>query len=154
FGWLVAWSFALAEPLVMPLLLGGFGFYGAIFLSTYLHIDFQYAWFALAILCGLVVWLLTYRGVGISTRAGILLGSIEILIFLLVSTLLIINAPQNTLSVFVPGADGVKPAFQGMIFCLLAFIGFEAAAPLGEETKEPRRTIPRAVLWSAVLIGL
>ena len=36
FGWLVAWAFALAEPLVMPLLLGGFGFYGAIFLSTYL----------------------------------------------------------------------------------------------------------------------
>ena len=34
FGWLVAWAFALAEPLVMPLLLGGFGFYGAIFLST------------------------------------------------------------------------------------------------------------------------
>ena len=39
FGWLVAWSFALAEPLVMPLLLGGFGFYGAIFLSSYLSIS-------------------------------------------------------------------------------------------------------------------
>ena len=54
----------------------------------------------------------------------------------------------------MPGADGVQPAFQGMIFCLLAFVGFEAAAPLGEETREPRRTIPRAVIWSAVLIGL
>ena len=63
------------------------------------------------------------------------------------------NADQNTLNVFLPGADGVRPAFQGMIFCLLAFIGFEAAAPLGEETREPRRTIPRAVIWSAVLIG-
>jgi amino acid transporter len=41
-----------------------------------------------------------------------------------------------------------------MIFCLLAFIGFEAAAPLGEETTEPRRTIPRAVIWSAILVGL
>jgi amino acid transporter len=48
----------------------------------------------------------------------------------------------------------VKPAFQGMIFCLLAFIGFEAAAPLGEESAEPRRTIPRAVIWSAILVGL
>jgi amino acid transporter len=47
----------------------------------------------------------------------------------------------------------VRPALQGMIFCLLAFIGFEAAAPLGEETREPRRTIPRAVIWSAILIG-
>ena len=43
FGWLMAWGFALAEPLVMPLLLGGFGFFGAIFLSTYLGINFEYA---------------------------------------------------------------------------------------------------------------
>jgi amino acid transporter len=154
FGWLVAWGFALAEPLVMPLLLGGFGFYGAIFLSSYLGIEFEYAWVALAIACGLIVWWLTYRGVGLSTRTGIVLGVIEIAIFLLISTLLIVNADENTLNVFVPGADGVRPAFQGMIFCLLAFIGFEAAAPLGEETQEPRRAIPRALLWSAILVGL
>jgi amino acid transporter len=40
-----------------------------------------------------------------------------------------------------------------MVFCLLAFIGFEAAAPLGEEAREPKRTIPRAVVWSTILIG-
>ena len=154
FGWLVAWSFALAEPLVMPLLLGGFGFYGAIFLSAYLGIDIEYAWIGLAILCGLAVWWLNYRGIGLSTRAGVVLGVIEIVIFLLISALLIVNADENTLSVFTPGENGVQPAFQGMIFCLLAFIGFEAAAPLGEETSEPRRTIPRAVIWSAVLVGL
>ena len=154
FGWLVAWGFALAEPLVMPLLFGGFGFYGAIFLSSYLGIDFEYAWVGLAILCGLVVWLLNYRGIALSTRTGIGLGIIEIAIFLLISVLLVINAEENTLSVFIPGDEGVQPAFQGMIFCLLAFIGFEAAAPLGEETAEPRRAIPRALIWSAILVGL
>ena len=154
FGWLVAWGFALAEPLVMPLLLGGFGFYGAIFLSAYLGIEFELAWVGLAILCGLLVWWLNYRGIWLSTRTGLVLGVIEIAIFLLISALLIVNADENTLSVFLPGEDGVKPAFQGMIFCLLAFIGFEAAAPLGEETAEPRRTIPRAVVWSAILVGL
>lgn len=154
FGWMVAWGFALAEPLVMPLLLGGFGFYGAIFLSEYLNVAFDLAWVVLAILCGLLVWWLNYRGVGLSTRAGVVLGIIEIGIFLLISTLLIVNADNNTLSVFVPGEEGVQPAFQGMIFCLLAFIGFEAAAPLGEETAEPRRTIPRAVVWSAIVVGL
>jgi amino acid transporter len=154
FGWLMAWSFALAEPLIMPILLGGFGFYGAIFLSTYLNIEFELAWIVLAVLCGLVVWFLIYRGIALSTRAGVILGAIEIGIFLLISALLIVNAEENTLSVFVPGENGVLPAFQGMIFCLLAFIGFEAAAPLGEETAEPRRTIPQAVIWSAVLVGV
>jgi amino acid transporter len=154
FGWMVAWGFALAEPLVMPLLLGGFGFYGAIFLSEYLSIQFDLAWVVLAILCGLLVWWLNYRGIGLSTRTGLVLGVLEIAIFLLISALLIVNADNNTLSVFVPGEEGVRPAFQGMIFCLLAFIGFEAAAPLGEETADPRRTIPRAVVWSAILVGL
>src|SRR5260370_40625687 len=90
-----------------------------------------------------------------STRVGGAVGLIEMGIFLLVSLLLIINAgSRNTLSVFVPGADGLKPALQGMVFCLLAFVGFEAAAPLAAETRDPRRTIRRAVLLSAVLIGL
>ena len=153
-GWLVAWSFALAEPLVMPILLGGFGFYGAILLSTYLGLNFQYSWVVLAILCAAIVWYLTYRGVALSTRTGVILGVIEIVIFLVISTLLIVNAPQNTLSVFIPADGNVLPAFQGMIFCLLAFVGFEAVAPLGEEAQEPRRTIPRAVILSAVLVGL
>jgi amino acid transporter len=153
-GWLMAWAFALAEPLVMPILLGGFGFYGAIFLSSYLGFDFQYSWVVLAIVCAVVVWFLTYRGIALSTRAGVVLGIIEIAIFLLISALLIINAPQNTASVFIPADGSVLPAFQGMIFCLLAFVGFEAVAPLGEEAQEPRRTIPRAIIWSAVLVGL
>jgi amino acid transporter len=154
FGWLMAWAFALAEPLVMPILLGGFGFYGAIFLSSYLGIDIQYAWVGLAVLCAVIVWYLTYRGIALSTRAGIVLGVIEVAIFLLISALLIVNAQENTFNVFLPGDQGVLPAFQGMIFCLLAFVGFEAVAPLGEEAREPRRTIPRAILYSAILVGL
>jgi amino acid transporter len=157
FGWLMAWAFALAEPLVAPILLAAFGLYGGILLNSYLHIaeGFTYLWVVLAIVCGLVLWWLIYRGVGISTRTGVVLGIIEIGIFVLVSLVLVANAgSRNTLSVFIPADGNVRPAFQGMIFCLLAFIGFEAAAPLGEETSEPRRTIPRAVMWSTIVVGL
>lgn len=156
FGWLMAWAFALAEPLIAPILLAAFGYFGAAFLSTYLGIggDFTYLWIVLAIVCGALLWWLIYRGIAISTRTGVVLGIIEIAIFVFVSIVLIINAgSRNTLSVFIPGDEGVLPAFQGMIFCLLAFIGFEAAAPLGEETREPRRTIPRAVIWSTIAVG-
>jgi len=154
FGWLMAWAFALAEPLVAPILLAAFGFYGAAFFATYLGIEFTYMWIALAILCGLILWWLIYSGITISTRTGVVLGLVEIGIFVFISALLIVNAgSRNTLNVFIPGEAGVLPAFQGMIFCLLAFIGFEAAAPLGEEAREPRRTIPRAVIWSTILVG-
>jgi amino acid transporter len=129
--------------------------FGASLITTLTGFSHEFLWLPLAVLCGLLVWWLVYRGVSISTRVGVALGLIEIGIFLLVSALLVVNAgSKNTLSVFLPGADGLKPALQGMVFSLLAFVGFEAAAPLAEETRDPRRTIRRAVLLSAVLIGL
>ena len=154
-GWLMAWAFLLAEPIVPAALYASFGFFGADFITTLTGFHADWLWIALALLCGLVVWYLVYRGVSISTRVGVALGLIEIGIFVVVSLLLIVNAgSRNTISVFVPGADGIKPALQGMVFCLLAFVGFEAAAPLAEETRDPRRTIRSAVLWSAILIGI
>ncbi len=154
-GWLVAWAFLLAEPLVAPILFAAFGFYGASLLDQLFGIKSDILWLPLAVVCAAVVWFLTYRGISISTRTGVVLGSIEIAIFTVVSLLLIVNAgSRNTVSVFVPGADGLRPAFQGMVFCLLAFVGFEAAAPLGEEARDPKRTVRQAVIWSCVGIGI
>jgi amino acid transporter len=42
----------------------------------------------------------------------------------------------------------------GGIYAVLAFIGFEASAPLAEETADPRRNILKAVVYSAFGIGL
>jgi len=40
------------------------------------------------------------------------------------------------------------------VLAVLGFVGFESAASLGAEAKNPHRAIPRAVLGSAVLVGL
>jgi amino acid transporter len=154
-GWLMAWAFLLAEPIVPAALYASFGFFAADFITTITGFTWDLLWLPLAVACGLIVWFLVYRGIALSTRVGVALGLIEIGIFVLVSLLLVVNAgSRNTLSVFVPGSDGLKPALQGMVFCLLAFVGFEAAAPLAEETRDPKRTIRSAVLWSAILIGI
>ena len=153
-GWLMAWAFTLAEPVVPAALFASFGLFGAGFITTVTGYSNDLLWLPLAVGCGLVVWWLTYRGVSLSTRVGIALGVIEIAIFLLVSLLLVMYAgDRNTASVFIPSDGNFLPAFRGMVFCLLAFVGFEAAAPLAEETRDPKRTIRRAVLLSAVLIG-
>ena len=154
-GWLMAWAFTLAEPIVPAALYAAFGLFGAAFITEITGFSNDMLWLPLAILCGLVVWFLIYRGITLSTRAGVVLGSIEIVIFLVVGVLLVANAETPvTTSVFIPSDGNYLPAFQGMVFCLLAFVGFEAAAPLAEETREPKRTIPRAVILSALLIGL
>jgi amino acid transporter len=155
FGWLVAWVYTLAGPVVPGALYASFGFFGAAFITELTGFSNEWLWLVLAIACGLVVWALTYYGIQLSTRVGVILGVIEIGIFLVVSALLILKAATPvTASVFVPADGDVIPALQGMVFCILAFVGFEGAAPLGEEAREPRRTIPRAIVLSTVLIGL
>src|ERR1700716_2596643 len=156
-GFLVAWGFMLAEPLVAPLLYLIFANELAANLTS--HFGWPtWVWAPFAVVAGLIVWGLTYRGIRLSTRTGVALGVFEIVVFLaLALTLVIAAGSNNTLSVFGPhtgNPNGWGSVFPGMIFAILAFIGFEASLPLAEEVKEPRRTIPRAVFLSALLIGL
>ena len=154
-GWLLAWAFLLASIVVPAVLFAAFGFFGADLLTQLFGPMNEYLWIPLTLLCAGIVWYLTYRGISISTRVGVALGLIEIGIMVFVSALLVINAgSENTISVFIPGDAGIQPALQGMVFCLLAFVGFEAAAPLAEETRDPKRNTRRAIIWSAILIGV
>ena len=52
-----------------------------------------------------------------------------------------------------PGTD-TSTLFLGIIFGLLSFAGFEAAATLGEEAHHPSRDIPRAILGTAIFGGI
>src|SRR6266571_2405663 len=156
-GFFVAWGFMLAEPIVAPLLYLIFGNVIGVFLTNHVNTP-TWLWAPFAAAAGIGVWALVYRGVRISTEAGVVLGAFEIVVFLaLAITLIIAAGSNNTLSVFSPNtgnSNGLGSVFAGMVYTVLAFIGFEASVPLAEETKDPRRTLPRAVILSCVLIGL
>ena len=84
----------------------------------------------------------------------------EIGVFLVLGIFLVFHAgSNNTLSVFTtkytPGRlfTAWPASFGGSVFTLLAFGGFEGAAPLAEEARNPRQTIQRAVLLATLLIG-
>jgi amino acid transporter len=156
-GFLVAWLFILFEPLVAPFLYLEFGWaMNDVFQSEVgWHYDGQ--WWIWVVLMTVIVFLLTYRDIRISTTAGVILGAFEIGIFAALSLwMLFSNAGDLNAQPFNPAnATGEwSGVFKGMVFAILAFIGFEAAAPLGEEARNPRRTVPRAVVGSAIAIGL
>jgi amino acid transporter len=88
-----------------------------------------------------------------STVALILVVSVIILVKIISGT-----APNHTtftLSVFsVPHGTSISVIALGAVFGFLSFGGFEAAATLGEESKQPNRDIPRAILGVAIFGGI
>ena len=84
-------------------------------------------------------------------------GSLPLsVIFALIACLLCAWCSGNTAQVFTThySPTGLTGVIGGSVFTLLAFGGFEGAAPLAEEARNPRRTIQRAVLLATLLIGL
>jgi amino acid transporter len=129
------------------------------FLDRYLHIT-PPIWLMIVILVA-VVTLVAYVGVRESTNVTVVLGIAELVILFVIAVLLIIDAgASNTLSVFDPGrASGTDPSqfqaiFIGVAYAFGLLLGFESAVPLSEEARNPRRTIPRAVVLATVAIGL
>ncbi len=111
--------------------------------------------------CMLGAFSMNYFGVRIGTQIGLVLGVIEILVFVVLAIWMIGSAGNhNTASVFTihaanaRGFEGMSGVIGASVFAFLAFIGFEAAAPLAAETKNPRRNVPRAVVGSALIVGV
>jgi amino acid transporter len=158
-GFLVAWGYALVGWLIPPLVLLQLGFTTAATLHAEISSYPADLWWPWALLGMLIVFAAGYYGVRTSARFGTILGIFEIAVFLIMGILLIFHAGgHNTLAVFTvkytPAAHhGLSGVIAGSVFSILAFGGFEGAAPLAEEARNPRRTIQLAVLLATLLIG-
>lgn len=158
-GFLVAWGYVFVEALVPSLLLLQLGFTTA---GT-LHGEWSGypadLWWPWAVVGAVIIGLAGFYGVTASARMGTILGAFEVLVFVVLGVLFVVKAGSaNTLSVFgtshTPSAHaGVSGVIAGSVYTVLAFSGFEAAAPLAEEAKDPRRTIRKAVLGATLGIG-
>ncbi len=161
-GWLTGWLFSLTYLLIVPLQLLVLGPVMDSAVNQYFHLSFGAAgWAVWAMVFAVIVFGLTYFGIKISADTSVVLGAIEISIFVLLSIWLIVTAGNgNTTATFnpasslEPGLNGWQGILHGMIFAFLAFAGFESSAPLAEEAHNPRRTVPRAILLAVVSIGV
>src|SRR3954470_2870411 len=55
---------------------------------------------------------------------------------------------------FYDSGTALGPVFAGAAILALSFLGFDAVSTLSEETEDPRRKIPRAILLCALVGGL
>jgi amino acid transporter len=159
-GFLVAWGYVLVGFLIPPLVLLQLGFTTAATLNAEWHGYPANLWWPWALLGALIVLAAGFYGIRTSARLGTVLGVFEIGVFLVLAVFFIFHAgSNNTLSVFTtqytPAGQfhGLTGVIAGSVYTILAFGGFEGAAPLAEEARNPRRTIPRAILLATLGIG-
>jgi amino acid transporter len=106
------------------------------------------AWWLLALLFLALVLILNYIGVRIAIGAMLTFAALSFTPMLILAVAIIVQggADGNTLSVFDPGTTSTRTVFNGVMLGILLFVGFEAAASIGEESHDPTRSIPRALL--------
>src|SRR5579864_5828315 len=93
-----------------------------------------------------------YFGVRISVRSQLALALVSIIVVTIFFISVIVKlGSANSLKPFNPSsaADGWSGIFFGVLYGVLLFVGFETAANLAEETPNPRREIPIAVMAAA-----
>ncbi|HEY7430475.1 MAG TPA: APC family permease [Streptosporangiaceae bacterium] len=109
----------------------------------------SWAWTLLIIA---LIAVILYFGVRLSTRSQLALALISMLVVGAFFVFVIVKlGSDNSLKPFNPSSakDGWSGIFFGVLYGVLMFVGFETAANLAEETPNPRREIPIAVLATA-----
>ncbi|WP_283136919.1 APC family permease [Rhizohabitans arisaemae] len=137
--------------------LGGAVYHFNAFLSSLGLTIENTAWnVALALVIGALAILFTVWGIRISARVSLILeiASIAIIVVMLVVVLFHANTPTiDSAQLSLEGASTHGIAV-GMVLGILGFVGFSSADALGREARNPFRAIPRAIMWSALGVGL
>jgi amino acid transporter len=166
-GFLTTMSYMVFEAS----LIGIFAFFGNDTFNSLFHVNIPWIVFAIAMLA--INALLTFFDINVAARVlGVfLITEIFMLSLMALSVLFTGGGPQgwswaslNPLNAFqnlsgtVTGTGGVMTvagsAGIGLFFAFWSWVGFESSAMYGEESKNPKKIIPIAVISSVIGIGV
>ncbi len=129
--------------------------------ASYLNLTISFWVFSLIAL--VLIFALNFLGIRITTRVQLTLSALSVIPLLILAVVIIVHGGDsgNTLQAFNPASVPAVPTsvpaagiFPGILFAITLFIGFETSASLGEETRDPRRSIPRAVIGTVIITGI
>lgn len=171
YGWLAFQRKGFNSPLA--------GFYGGWFYYTYYFgttagfgmlgfstfaflidpvLETTYPWLWIPISIGIVVLdlILVLSGVKPSTKYMLYTGLAEVA-FLIIGSLIIIikSGSSNTILPFtaIPVGNSLSIILISSILGFTTFGGLSSSVPIAEETSNPKRSIPKALLFSTAIIG-
>jgi amino acid transporter len=102
-----------------------------------------------------IAWYAAYKDVQLSAMAMLWLEGISILLIAVLAGIIwahngwAIDITQLSLEGVTPGKVAM-----GLVLVMFGFSGFESATSLGDEAKQPLKSIPRALMGSVIIAGL
>jgi amino acid transporter len=157
-GWLMLGAYALFEAALQATVGGSLdnGLAGA-------GVHLVGGWMTYAVLLTLIVGTLSYFALTVSLWVMAPFAILEVLALVILDLAISLRggaAGHDLLHTFLPlgtTVQGVAPGGSlgigvAMVLGVLAFVGFETGAVYGEEAREPKRTIPRAMV--ILILGL
>ena len=148
---------------VGALFLGGGGIYLGLgiltdgFWTTHIS-DSGPAWWVWGAIALGIVLVLNYFGVRLAIRAMLTFAAVSFIPMVILAFVIIIKGGENgnTLTMFNPGETSLfgitgGGVLGGILLGILLFVGFEAAASIGEESEDPHRSIPRALIGTVAV---
>jgi len=147
-----AWSLLLAYICTGASVIGGFYHYGRLLIRDATgHVT---SIVFLTILVTVVSAWIAWRDVKISARLMLWIEAVSVSLILIVVLLVLVKSGfrVDTEQFRLRGMTG-SGLRLGLVLALFSFAGFESATTLGAEARNPLKTIPRAVIQSALLAG-
>jgi amino acid transporter len=149
---LTAWALFFAYVMTASSVIGGFLNYAYLFLDEY-HLHVSPVLLSLVAAGGAMA--VAYRDVKVSTELMLWIEAISVcLITFVVGITLWKHGLHFDMSQVRLRGVSAQQVRMGVMLAIFSFVGFESATTLGAEAREPLKTIPRAVIQSALLAGL
>jgi amino acid transporter len=153
FGVVAAWGLLLAYIATGGSVAGGALYYAGVLTQQLFHWT-PPALFTLAVVCG-IAGLIAYRDVKLSAELMLWIEVVSVSLILIVLAVLVFRFGfQIDIDQFKLKGVHLSALGPALVLAMFSFVGFESATTLGNEAREPLKTIPRAVLQCGILAGL
>ena len=156
-GFLTGWMMIFAYALYVPAGISLTSVYASQLAADVLHVTID-GWVLFLVILGAVV-LVAYLGIATSSSVDLVLvaGEVAIIAALAITVLVKIGPAHYSAAVLSPASSPngqLTDITDAMIYGITAFAGFEAAAALGEEARNTRRSIPASVIGVVIVTGV
>ena len=151
-GFMAGWLYFFAMVCFVPMTMSGVGALAADLFGL------SQAWWILFFAIGMLFFVvLSVVHIKVTTRTQLVVGALTVAVIVIVDLVTTAKGGSHgqDLSAFSFGHSlqgGFNGVFYGIILGVTSYIGFETAADFGEETANPRRNIPIAIIAATTFV--